>query len=337
MCAEGYQLGPDGSTCQDVDDCVKIPEVCEQVCHNTEGGFECRCYRGYEMVEGHCMPVPNCSTGPCDHMCEDVPGSYRCSCFVTDQLPNGVMLCVDIDECENNYCEHNCTNTLGSYVCHCKPGYVPFNINHCQPIPEDNNVDEFSGDSGPSLPDACHPNPCQGACQPRPGGFECICEAGYVLAPDGLHCEDVDECLEGPCKHECHNTAGSFYCSCQPGYQTAGPDGHDCRDEDECARPDACPQLCLNIPGSFRCICNIGYQQQPGSDACLDVDECLRDPCSGSCHNFPGSFKCTCPKLLISSVIRSPLLKFKLWSFQSSNFPAPPPPIPCHSKKYISL
>ncbi|XP_010704685.1 complement component C1q receptor, partial [Meleagris gallopavo] len=188
-------------------------------------------------------------------------------------------LCPNTCTYNNGGCQQLCLGAPGqpSY-CACHPGYV------------------LGPDTASCLPeDACHPNPCQGACQPRPGGFECICEAGYVLAPDGLHCEDVDECLEGPCKHECHNTAGSFYCSCQPGYQTAGPDGHDCRDEDECARPDACPQLCLNIPGSFRCICNIGYQQQPGSDACLDVDECLRDPCSGSCHNFPGSFKCTCP------------------------------------------
>uniref|UniRef100_A0A803XTD0 EGF-like domain-containing protein n=1 Tax=Meleagris gallopavo TaxID=9103 RepID=A0A803XTD0_MELGA len=212
MCAEGYQLGPDGSTCQDVDDCVKIPEVCEQVCHNTEGGFECRCYRGYEMVEGHCMPVPNCSTGPCDHMCEDVPGSYRCICKGQLEGDSFVWhppgpLCPNTCTYNNGGCQQLCLGAPGqpSY-CACHPGYV------------------LGPDTASCLPeDACHPNPCQGACQPRPGGFECICEAGYVLAPDGLHCEDVDECLEGPCKHECHNTAGSFYCSCQPGYQTFLP------------------------------------------------------------------------------------------------------------------
>lgn len=162
-------------------------------------------------------------------------------------------------------------------VCACRPNYV------------------LGPDMASCLPeDPCHSNPCQGTCRPQPGGFECICEAGYIVAPDGYRCVDVDECLEGPCKHECHNTAGSFFCSCQPGYQPAGPDGHDCRDEDECAQPNACPQLCLNIAGSFRCLCKAGYQQQPGSDACLDIDECLRNPCPGPCRNLPGSFECIC-------------------------------------------
>ncbi|OXB58546.1 hypothetical protein ASZ78_009885 [Callipepla squamata] len=191
MCSEGYWLGPDGSSCHDIDDCVRMPEVCDQVCRNTEGGFECLCHHGYEMVEGHCTPVSSCNTGTCSHICEDVPGGYRCSChdgyvvdlmnptqcvlqcengecpaecnfgslscvcpdgFVMDHLPNGVTLCVDIDECDNNYCEHNCTNTPGSYVCHCLPGYELFDTNHCRLVSTEDSVDEYSGDSGPTLP-----------------------------------------------------------------------------------------------------------------------------------------------------------------------------------------
>uniref|UniRef100_A0A8C8AMW5 Thrombomodulin n=1 Tax=Otus sunia TaxID=257818 RepID=A0A8C8AMW5_9STRI len=162
--------------------------------------------------------------------------------------------------------------------CTCHPGYV------------------LAPDMASCLPeDACHPNPCQGTCQTRPGGFECTCEAGYTLAPDGRHCLDVDECLAEPCEHECHNTAGSFICLCLPGYRPTGPGGRHCRDEDECAQPGVCPQLCLNVPGSFHCACRPGYQRQPdGGDACLDVDECLRDPCPGPCRNLPGGFQCLC-------------------------------------------
>ncbi|NXN30779.1 C1QR1 protein, partial [Nycticryphes semicollaris] len=179
----------------------------------------------------------------------------------------------------NGGCQHHCLEVPGEPPrCTCHPGYT------------------LAPDMASCLPeDACNPNPCQGTCWTRPGGFECGCEAGYNLAPDGRHCLDVDECLSRPCQHECHNTAGSFVCLCRPGYQPMGPGGHHCRDEDECAQPGVCPQLCLNIPGSFHCACRPGYQRQPGSDACLDVDECLRDPCPGTCRNLPGGFECLCP------------------------------------------
>ncbi|XP_014818006.1 PREDICTED: complement component C1q receptor [Calidris pugnax] len=178
----------------------------------------------------------------------------------------------------NGGCQHRCLEAPGEPPrCACHPGYT------------------LAPDMASCLPeDACHPNPCQDICQTRPGGFECSCKDGYYLATDGRHCLDVDECLAKPCQHECHNTDGSFVCLCQPGYQPTGPGGHHCRDEDECAQPGVCPQLCINIPGSFHCACQPGYQRQPGSDACVDVDECLRDPCPGTCQNLPGDFKCLC-------------------------------------------
>ncbi|NXS49145.1 C1QR1 protein, partial [Balaeniceps rex] len=180
----------------------------------------------------------------------------------------------------NGGCQHRCLEAPGEPPrCACHPGYA------------------LAPDMASCLPeDACHPNPCQGTCQTRPGGFECGCEAGYALAPDGRRCLDVDECLAEPCQHECRNTAGSFVCHCRPGYRPAGPGGRHCHDEDECAWPGICPQICLNVVGSFRCACRPGYQRQPSSgDACLDVDECLRDPCPGPCRNLPGGFECLCP------------------------------------------
>ncbi|NXH16838.1 C1QR1 protein, partial [Bucco capensis] len=180
----------------------------------------------------------------------------------------------------NGGCQHLCLEMPGEAPrCTCHPGYV------------------LAADMASCLPeDTCHPNPCQGTCQTKPGGFECSCDVGYVLALNGRHCLDVDECLDRPCQHECHNTPGSYICLCRPGYRPTGPGGHHCRDEDECAQVGICPQICLNVPGSFHCACRPGYQREPGSgDACLDVDECQRDPCPGSCHNLPGSFECLCP------------------------------------------
>ncbi|KAM6298465.1 complement component C1q receptor [Aegotheles albertisi] len=182
----------------------------------------------------------------------------------------------------NGGCQHRCLEEPGEpRRCACHPGYL------------------LAPDMASCLPeDACHPNPCQGTCRTLPGGFECSCEAGYALAPDGRRCLDVDECLSRPCQHECRNTAGSFICLCQPGYRPTGPGGHRCRDEDECAQPGICPQLCLNLPGSFECVCQPGYHRS--GDACLDVDECLRDPCPGPCRNLPGAFECLCPPGFLS-------------------------------------
>ncbi|XP_071594896.1 complement component C1q receptor [Heliangelus exortis] len=181
----------------------------------------------------------------------------------------------------NGGCQHRCLQEPGEpRRCDCHPGYT------------------LAADMASCLPrDACHPNPCPGTCRTLPDGFQCGCPDGYTLAGDGRTCVDVDECLSGPCQHECQNTPGSFVCLCRPGYRPAGPGSHQCRDEDECARPDACPQLCLNVPGSFRCACRHGYHRS--GDSCLDVDECLRDPCPGPCRNFPGGFECLCPAGLL--------------------------------------
>ncbi|NXY13927.1 C1QR1 protein, partial [Atrichornis clamosus] len=179
----------------------------------------------------------------------------------------------------NGGCQQRCLEGPGeSPRCACHPGYV------------------LAGDMASCVPeDSCHPNPCQQQCHGTPAGFQCSCEPGYALAPDGRECSDVDECEAGPCQHRCRNTPGGFLCLCQPGYRPAGPGGRHCHDVDECARPDACPQLCINIPGSFRCACRPGFQREPGGDACLDVDECLRDPCPAACRNLPGDYQCLCP------------------------------------------
>ena len=31
----------------DLDECASDPSPCEQICTNTEGSYECSCYRGY--------------------------------------------------------------------------------------------------------------------------------------------------------------------------------------------------------------------------------------------------------------------------------------------------
>ncbi|NXE57018.1 C1QR1 protein, partial [Casuarius casuarius] len=182
----------------------------------------------------------------------------------------------------NGGCEQECVEAERGAPprCACRPGYVLApDLVSCAPT------------------DGCNPNPCEGPCHRRPaGGFECGCSAGYTLAPDGRRCLDVDECLGQPCHQECHNAPGGFACTCRLGYEPEAPGSPHCRDIDECAAgAAACPQLCLNVPGSFLCACRPGYQRDARQEACMDVDECLRDPCPGACLNVPGSFHCTCP------------------------------------------
>nr|QCX35737.1 vitellogenin receptor [Locusta migratoria] len=46
-CAAGYDLGRDGTSCRDVDECRARPPVCSQVCDNAPGGFSCGCVTGF--------------------------------------------------------------------------------------------------------------------------------------------------------------------------------------------------------------------------------------------------------------------------------------------------
>ncbi|XP_015126731.1 vitellogenin receptor [Diachasma alloeum] len=46
-CREGFTLGEDGESCEDVDECRN--NVCAQVCRNEIGSYECACFPGYVL------------------------------------------------------------------------------------------------------------------------------------------------------------------------------------------------------------------------------------------------------------------------------------------------
>ncbi|NWV19012.1 TRBM protein, partial [Origma solitaria] len=159
------------------------PGPCEQECVNTQGGFECRCHGGYRMVDGHCQLLSPCYAAPCEQRCEELAHGYRCACYpgyavhpqdatrcrlhcnasecpaVCDvagacECPEGFVLdgdelCVDLDECYSGHCpSDNCTNTPGGYQCHCPAGFE-FRNNDCEPIPDGDGEEVFSGDVEP--------------------------------------------------------------------------------------------------------------------------------------------------------------------------------------------
>ncbi|XP_071996626.1 thrombomodulin-like [Engystomops pustulosus] len=177
MCSEGYTLGADGKTCEDIDDCAANPNICEHHCTNTIGGFKCGCPPGYEMVESNCDSGENCES-----------------------------VCMDIDECTNptTLCEHGCDNFPGGYMCTCDEGYItdaknPFkcksfcntsscpaecdinNNDSCQ-CPEGYIVDQNEdGENICSDLDECDTNPCDYSCINTFGSFLCTCPDGYTV------------------------------------------------------------------------------------------------------------------------------------------------------------
>uniref|UniRef100_A0A3B3SNJ5 Nephronectin a n=1 Tax=Paramormyrops kingsleyae TaxID=1676925 RepID=A0A3B3SNJ5_9TELE len=102
----GLQLGPDGRTCVDVDECAAGQGVCPRFrkCVNTFGSYICKCHDGFEL-----------------------------------QYINGKYQCTDVDECATG--QHQCFrssvcyNTPGSYKCKCKDGFRGIGYD-CKPIPK---------------------------------------------------------------------------------------------------------------------------------------------------------------------------------------------------------
>nr|XP_020659671.1 fibulin-1 isoform X2 [Pogona vitticeps] len=310
-CFMGYQLQPDGFTCEDVNECITSANTCGigQICINTLGSFRCQretsCGTGYELTESNlCKDIDECETGihNClpDFICQNTPGSFRCrpkqQCkngFIQDALGN----CIDINEClsANSPCPagQTCINTDGSYTCHrnvpnCGRGYHLneegtrcVDVDECQP-----------------------PNqPCgEGhTCINTPGSYRCDCGAGYYFDGISRSCTDINECRRYPgrlCAHKCENTPGSYYCSCTMGFKLS-PDGRSCEDLNEC-ESSPCSQECANVYGSYQCYCRRGYQLSDiDGITCEDIDECALPTgghiCAYRCINVPGSFQCTCP------------------------------------------
>jgi Coagulation Factor Xa inhibitory site/Complement Clr-like EGF-like len=48
-CYTGYELGIDGRTCLDVNECEADPGLCSHFCRNTDGGYACSCGKGYSL------------------------------------------------------------------------------------------------------------------------------------------------------------------------------------------------------------------------------------------------------------------------------------------------
>ncbi|XP_050162090.1 latent-transforming growth factor beta-binding protein 2-like, partial [Myiozetetes cayanensis] len=214
-CARGFRVGPDGSSCHDVNECLE-GEFCfpHGECLNTHGSFRCLCAPGYQTsADGtSCLDVDECQGGSlcAGGRCLNTEGSFECRCPAGFRSDPSQERCHDVDECQeygaSGLCgTQRCHNIPGSFRCQpqCQPGFHTGNDGECV------DIDECSNGT------LCGPH---AACHNLPGSFQCACDPGYETPPHGHHCLDVDECetLRGVCGSErCENVEGSFLCLCR--------------------------------------------------------------------------------------------------------------------------
>ncbi|XP_050723288.1 hemicentin-1-like isoform X2 [Eriocheir sinensis] len=307
-CGGGLRRTSSGTSCEDINECVEQPGVCDQTCLNLIGGYRCDCRRGFRLIgQSRCVDIDECSKfrSPCSHGCENTAGSFRCTCpegyF---GLPNG--RCKDIDECKMYQHEclpgQECRNTEGSYTCQttCPPGLRQANNITCTDI--DECEEEVS---------SCHYTQ---VCTNTWGSYLCSCAQGFRSAGPGQPCLDVNECLASPppCSYQCHNLRGTYQCVCPPGQQRL-PDGKSCVGLQYVQEPRTRLPLPPRRPrpvspgyptSAFqerllqnlytRSSCPAGFKYV--MEECKDLDECeLPERCQHQCYNTYGSFMCLCP------------------------------------------
>ncbi|XP_061170081.1 neurogenic locus notch homolog protein 1-like [Saccostrea echinata] len=115
VCKNGKCQCPDGfsgTLCQeDINECTRYVNPCEDRCRNTYGSYFCSCPPGSQLREDKrtCQSTtcnPTCINGGRCHnnRCRCPPGFY------------GIICQLDLDECLSKPCKH-CVNTIGSYHC----------------------------------------------------------------------------------------------------------------------------------------------------------------------------------------------------------------------------
>ncbi|EYC05992.1 hypothetical protein Y032_0079g1292 [Ancylostoma ceylanicum] len=321
-CRSGYDLGPDGYSCVDRNECRSSTPPCvwgREVCVNTIGGYLCQPLRplARRPFSGErprfarkrddnrraatrraqtFVPFPTAPVGG---------GSDAPAC-PTGWYPRDGK-CVDIDEClllaDDCLESQRCLNLPGSFKCirtlSCGTGYAM-----------DSETEECIG---------LHNFLCAVV-----AAVTCMFLIVCVVVRESIF-SDVDECNLGShdCGplYQCRNTQGSYRCDpkkcgegelqnpqtgectsidCPLGYY---PSNGMCHDVDECATGERCApgEECVNTAGSFRCqqkgnMCAAGYAVNEATGFCDDINECLDSTVCGGlmCINLPGSYKCRC-------------------------------------------
>ncbi|XP_061422346.1 fibulin-1-like [Lethenteron reissneri] len=179
-CPPGYYLENDGTTCLDVDECVKSLHNCSQNCTNTQGGYECSCFDLFSNVNGTCQPNISCQADVCNATgtCYiDSTNSKACACN-NGYILNGTSKtdCINVNECSISVanrqtpCDSNygtCSDTIGSFTCGCVSGYtIGSDGRTCKDVNEcEIGIDNCTQHS---------------TCYNFEGNYTCTCNNGYA-------------------------------------------------------------------------------------------------------------------------------------------------------------
>ncbi|PAA81659.1 hypothetical protein BOX15_Mlig018549g2 [Macrostomum lignano] len=131
----------DGQVCEDTNECLETPGICQEQCTNLVPGYRCNCttpgFRVSPSNSSLCEDIDECATGDnrCradqNQTCVNTNGSYTCTCPMAGFKLNALYECEDINECRNptNPCggDYICVNDIGSYSCECAQNMIRVN------------------------------------------------------------------------------------------------------------------------------------------------------------------------------------------------------------------
>ncbi|CAG5102437.1 Oidioi.mRNA.OKI2018_I69.chr1.g300.t1.cds [Oikopleura dioica] len=288
----------------------------DRICINYPGYYVCECALGYELVNGVCEDIPECTRDlhTCTHdvdECVETDGSYYCQgdC-ATDTDGDGYVSKADCIclECEAgcgdagsfSYCEvSDHADARKPTQCVCQLGYEKASADpletQCVDIPECDDA-TICGRSTENCDTSVNPDCALYDCIEFSGSYECRCPHGYE--PDQNDpdlCIDINECTSN--NHVCidakfcQNTMGSYECIlvCD---DCSGIENSHCE---------------MNVAeDDLICVCDVGFRSEaaPGDKLapgdCVDIDECdTTNICTDSnalCDNTFGSYNCKCPE-----------------------------------------
>ena len=81
----------------DIDECSTGASLCNQLCTNTDGSYECSCEGGFMLLDDGvtCVEINECTmnTDDCQQECINVEGGFRCDCFEGYSLDDNGRTC----------------------------------------------------------------------------------------------------------------------------------------------------------------------------------------------------------------------------------------------------